>query len=833
LQDIIDAAVAAQQGNAWAGLTQVELEEEMYAFGRARTERMMTRNEDGGRANNNPYASAIYRRFVLPLAEVIREDISAKKAGRRKAHTILLEPLDAEAVAYLAVRNTLNTLMFNRLSAHSADEVQSSTARVVTSTVGKAVYHELLLKLFEDAAPDLFYTLVNDLGRRMSKSERHRMTVFKMQAADNGITFPEWGNGGVEQVGAYLVDQLEQLGMVDTMMSSTSKTGRSKDTRNVAHIKISTEMLDLIGQIKGHVIETTPYYLPCVEPPMDWVAINDGGFHTRAMRRMQPFAVRSHGAWSRFESADMAVPLGAINALQRVPWAINGRMLDAIRDVSRHFDMDEILSQAEYPAPEKPDWLYGDIKAGDMTPPQLEEFIHWKRSKAEWFTQMKLRGTKYGRFYTATTVAEKFRAFPQIHFVYFADFRGRLYAQTTGVSPQGSDMQKALLHFAHGKPLDTLEAERWFCIHGANKWGYDKVSLDDRVSWVKDRREQILAFADDPISNDEWRDADSPLQFLAWAMEYRDWVRAPHTFLSRIPVGMDGSCNGLQNFSAMLRDEVGGRATNLVPSPLPNDIYQMVADVTALRLRQIAPDENGYRDKWLAHGMNRSLVKRSVMTLPYGSTRFSCADFIVGDYLKAGKATDFAKEDYGRAAQYLSHFVWDGISDVVVKAKEAMSWLRGAARRIVGEGAEEISWVTPSGFPVFQQYQEQDSHRIRTNLCGNAFLRIANDNEDPDKSRHMNGLPPNFIHSFDASHLSMVTVCAAAEGMQLAMIHDDYGTHASDTARLATIIREVFVAMYEGCNPLQDFADKYGLPAPPARGTLDIRAVLSSPYFFS
>lgn len=801
----------------------------------------MTRNEEGGRANNNPYAQAIYRRFVLPLAEIIREDIANKRPGRRKAHTVLLEPMDPEAVAYLAVRNTLNTLMNGSdapgtTGGSSGDHGGMGTAhaRKVVTAVGKAAYHELLLGLFEAADPALFYTLVNDLGRRMSKSERHRMTVFKMQARDNGIPFPEWGTGGVQQVGAYLLDQLEQLGMVETLLSVVGAS-RAKLVRNTVDVKLTAEVLELISQIKGHIVETTPYYLPCVEPPKDWISVACGGFHTTAMRRMQPFCIRSYGGWSEFEDHDMATPLAAINALQAVPWRINGSMLDAIRQAAKHFDMEEILSQAEFPSPPKPDWLFGDLKVENMSPSQAEEFIHWKRQKAEWFTQMKLRGTKYGRFYTATTVADKFREFPAIYFVYFADFRGRLYAQTTGVSPQGSDMQKALLQFATGKPLGTLEAERWFCIHGANKWGFDKASLDERVKWATDpkRRKQIIDFAEDPVSNKDWREADSPLQFLAWCIEYAEWQANPQSFVSRIPIGMDGSCNGLQNFSAMLRDEVGGKATNLVPAALPNDIYQMVADVTALRLRQSDPDEAGFRDKWLGHGINRKLVKRSVMTLPYGSTRFSCADFIVADYLKHGMAEEFSKEDYSKAAQYLSHFVWDSIAEVVVKAREAMNWLQQAARKVVKDGGDVIRWKVPSGFRVAQWYQEQDNHRIRTNLCGNAFLRISLDTDNTDINRHKNGIAPNFVHSYDASHLALVTVAAAAEGMHLAMIHDDYGTHAADAAALYRIIREVFVAMYEGCDPLAELAAAYNLPTPPAKGTLDLRSVLNSPYFFS
>lgn len=807
-------------------MTQADLERQMYDFGRSRAERMMTGNEEGGRANANPYAQAVYRRFVLPLAGIIEDDLATRGPGRRKAHTVLLEGMNPEAVAFLAVRHTLNAMMNNK---------EPPKAREVALSVGKAVYHEKCLALFAEASPELFYTLVNDLDRRLSKSERHRMTVFRMQAKENGIPFPMWGTGDATQLGAYLVDQLEQLEMVETNKEWTMSGGRRNSLRTIIEIRLAPGLLDIIAGIKEHIIGTTPYYLPCIEQPKDWVSISDGGFHTKEMRRMQPFAVRSTNLRSveDFTKGDMAIPLAAINALQSTPWQINGQMLDAIRDVAKHFDMEEILSQAEFPAPPKPDWLNGDMKLENMTPPEQEEFIHWKRIKAEWFTQMKLRGTKYGRFYTATTVADKFRDFPSIYFVYFADFRGRLYAQTTGVSPQGSDMQKALLRFAVGKPLDTLEAERWFCIHGANKWGYDKDSLDGRVAWVKEHHQQIMDFAADHVNNNGWRDADTPLQFLAWAFEYAEWQTNPHTFVSHIPVGMDGSCNGLQNFSAMLRDEVGGKATNLIPAALPNDIYQMVADVTALALRQSEPDESGYRDKWLKHGINRSLVKRSVMTLPYGSTRFSCADFIVGDYLKMGKAEEFEKAEYRKAAQYLSHFVWDAIGEVVVKAREAMVWLQKGARKIIKDGDETVRWVSPSGFPVIQSYMQRTEHQIRTQLCGTAMLKLYKDTDNPDVNRHRNGVAPNFIHSYDAAHEHFTAVAAKAEGMHLAMIHDDYGTHAADAGRFYKIIRETFVAMYESIDPLQEFSNEYDLGDPPSKGHLNLRDVLSSPYFFS
>ena len=35
----------------------------------------------------------------------------------------------------------------------------------------------------------------------------------------------------------------------------------------------------------------------------------------------------------------------------------------------------------------------------------------------------------------------------------------------------------------------------------------------------------------------------------------------------------DGSCNGLQHYAALGRDEKGGQAVNLMPGPKPADVY--------------------------------------------------------------------------------------------------------------------------------------------------------------------------------------------------------------------------------------------------------------------
>lgn len=811
--------------------TQQELELEAYAYGMSRMRTSIERNEAHDRAHSNPYAQAIYRRFVLPLAERIKADLATPRIGRAQAHVPLLKDMDLEAVAFVAVRAALTELM------SSGMDKEDRTGRTTISAVGKSVYHEHLLTQFADAEPTLFYHLLNDMDRRLSTNEQYRMTVMKMQARKNGVEFREWASADRDQVGSYLLDQLSVLGMVSISISNIQESyGSQRRTKTVTLVSMTDECVNLIRQISDFVVETTPYFLPCVEPPRDWTTIDNGGFHTTEMRRLMPWMVKSHASIrDNYLSADMGKEIAAVNSLQQVKWRINRELLDHVTNIAKHFDMEEIIAQAELPKPQKPIWLTKAMTKEDMDSAQQGEFKKWKREVAEWHTTEKVRGTKSGRFYNTVRVARKFVDFPALYFVYFVDFRGRKYVQTTGVSPQGSDLQKAMLEFADGKPLDTQDAVDWFLITGANRWGYDKASLQDRVKWCHEHHEMLMAFAADPVSNAEWREADKPLQFLAWCLEYSKWKAFGSAFRSRISVGMDGSCNGLQNFSAMLRDEVGGRATNLLPSPLPSDIYQMVADRTTTLLLAQPPDEHGFRDLWLAHGLTRTLVKRSVMTLPYGSKRTSCRDFIVKDYLREGKFPELDKARYEKAADYLSKFVWSAICDVVVKAREAMDWLQRGSTAILNSGYETIRWITPSGFPACQVYWETTEHRINSKLCGNTKLSLRRDTDEPKKSRHRNGIAPNVVHSLDASHLTLVVNAAVAEGIDaFHMVHDDYGTHAADAAKLYRIIRQVFVDMYTEHDVLAEFHAAYPmLPEPPAMGDLDLTAVLDSPYFFS
>jgi DNA-directed RNA polymerase len=92
----------------------------------------------------------------------------------------------------------------------------------------------------------------------------------------------------------------------------------------------------------------------------------------------------------------------------------------------------------------------------------------------------------------------------------------------------------------------------------------------------------------------------------------------------------------------------------------------------------------------------------------------------------------------------------------------------------------------------------------------------------------------------------MLTVLGCMEeGVEsFGMIHDSFATHAADAPTMGRVLREAFVKMYED-DRLADFAkqimgqvdeglaDEVDAVKKPEKGTLNLKDVLNSPYFFA
>ena len=106
--------------------------------------------------------------------------------------------------------------------------------------------------------------------------------------------------------------------------------------------------------------------------------------------------------------------------------------------------------------------------------------------------------------------------------------------------------------------------------------------------------------------------------------------------MTQVPVQMDGSCNDIQHWAAMTRDETVRTGGQPDSQDKPADVYQLVADGCT----EMCMDEpSDWRTHFLEHWEGGSLVsvcKRSVMCDPYGISDYSVRHYVFRRSISTG-----------------------------------------------------------------------------------------------------------------------------------------------------------------------------------------------------
>jgi len=540
---------------------------------------------------------------------------------------------------------------------------------------------------------------------------------------------------------------------------------------------------------------------------------------------------------NRLSQQDLTEEYACLNALQDTEWRINTKILEVIRNL-----WDNGQAWGKLPAkddlPLEPYHFTKDKE--EMTEDEREELRNWSRKRSIVYSENNRSLSKRIQVERTLQIAEQFAKYDRFYYVWQNDFRSRKYAASTFLSPQSADWSKSMLEFGYPMAINNWDDARWLCIHGANLYGNDKITLNDREQWAWNFSDEAHRIVDNPYDNQAWLEADKPFQFLAWCYEMSALNKQGWGYETRLPVSADGSCNGLQHLSAILRDERGGLATNLIPSDLPQDIYTQVAEET---IRRVQKDNHPLAKACLPF-IDRKLAKRPVMIVPYSGTRHACRKYIdeaLRDKIKEGMPNPFG-EDLFDASAYLSGHIWDSISGVIQSARQVMTYLKTIAN-IYADHKKHMEWVTPTGWLVLQQYFDTEQKRIKTHISGNvvslSFPKALSDTVH--KKRTGLGSSPNFIHSLDAAAMTKTINKCMQTGIQdFAMVHDSYGTHAPNMLAMSEILREEFVRMYEEHDVLTELRQHAiltlgteDIPVPPSRGNLDLSNVLKSEYFFA
>lgn len=323
---------------------------------------------------------------------------------------------------------------------------------------------------------------------------------------------------------------------------------------------------------------------------------------------------------------------------------------------------------------------------------------------------------------------------------------------------------------------------------------------------------------------------------------------------------MDGSCNGLQHYAALGRDEWGAKAVNLSPSDRPQDVYSIVLGSVKEKVEKQAgaleeEEEKAELSEASSEGsganmstkqkarrlielgvLQRKVVKQTIMTICYGVTTVGARQQVLGQ-LEDMAGDKLEQEELKVLATYLSKLVLKSIDEVFERAMQIKTWFDQVSRILNGL-ERPTNWVSPIGLACVQPYKK--ARKVQVVTKRQRVTLMDDDGPKVDKIKQKMGFPPNFVHSLDATHMMLVAESCQREGITFAGVHDSFWTHASDAHKLNPIIREAFVDLHG--RPLLEelYTDMHlhlggqaELPPLPKQGSLDLSLVRESTYIFN
>ncbi len=558
--------------------------------------------------------------------------------------------------------------------------------------------------------------------------------------------------------------------------------------------------------------------MPMVSKPDDWKDMMGGGYYSETGKALAPLVKGKH----KHESPVGDGLFDAINHLQGTPHRINQRIfglyetLKATRpdEMSKLFinnlpkkfseecpidkDNDSYLWEKE--DGEKTDPKTGKVKKCQVLRFRDEEsnekrkaYFKWVDRRDAYIKKCAAKESLDRSLLATIEVTNLVKDEPELYWPYGCDARSRVYpAAMTGINLQGADCQKAVLEFAVGLPLDfdgdgeggEYGIIKTLCNHWGNDSGNgvktDKLTEEDARKWVSENTDWIAVCANNPLENPKWMQADKPLQFLSAAFEWVAWqeyykVNKDYGFISRLPDPNDASCSGAQILSAMTRDIIGARHTNLCALPDAQDLYMAVADkaldtllsvfkedpmsqdwlgrknvlariqdvlagkeddILSLdtqqmiieRSKEFSDLEELYLNTYLDFGrleqqrlsfIIRNLVKKPVMVKFYSGTRYGniqhCSEFIV----EKSWEDNFRCDGTGQAASYMGNLIYDSINQVITGAGLVMEWFVHVADTL-GNCGKPVKWTTPMGFKTTMKKYATKNLRIKVEFLGEA-----------------------------------------------------------------------------------------------------------------
>jgi DNA-directed RNA polymerase len=769
---------------------QIQLERDAIAQGLKRLHKNTYDLENKSYASATVYGAASIDTLLPLVVARIQDTTNRIKEGKTgaafKEIQQYLSDVEPLAAAALAIK-----LTFDKVFSYKD---KSNQVVNVCSAIGLAIEQECQMRHYETHAPGLLHTLKENYWHRSIGTQQKVVVIRTLMNRYNVKQWDSWGVSNRIKLGGWLLDCVMQSSGWFT--KDLQRIGR----KTTQHVIPTPEFLEIKDAVMRDAELFSPLAWPMLIEPNDWTHEKCGGYLLNEVMKGHDMVRRSDRTLIQGER-----PIEFLNRIQKVAYRLSPFIVGVAEELDRlERAVGKFLPIIHHDLPPKP----VDIATN-------KEARHsYNRQAAEVYNLQAQEFKKSCRTRMTMEAVERFKDKDKFFIPWSFDYRGRAYPIPAFLTPQDTDFGKSLLRFAEEAKINK-DAEKWLAFQVATTYGRDKDTIDDRLDWVKNNTHIISMVACDPIRHiHEWEAAAEPWQFLAACDEYYHCVLIKDRTTTGGIVATDATCSGLQILAGLARDKSTASLVNVIPSTKPQDAYAVVTNTAA----PFCPNS-------IRNHMDRKVVKRVVMTVPYNAKPFSNRGYIK-DALKE-KGIEIDKDDLTKTVVA----VRNAMDEVVPGPMAVMSWIESEVANAIDRGKTKLTWTTPSGFVVNQKLMKKETVYIKLQLMGDCKLTVATQDSDKvDKQHHKNATAPNLIHSLDASLLHF---SALAFDAPIALIHDSVLCRATDMELLSFIVRKTYMHLFAEHDYLQDFATQIEAETdPPIIGDLEPESVIESTYFF-
>lgn len=534
---------------------------------------------------------------------------------------------------------------------------------------------------------------------------------------------------------------------------------------------------------------------PMTVPPIPWEYKDEvlkGGYETH-----QYEMVRAHTHEIDYSKYSDKI-FESINYIQSIPWIVNDELVQQIKQ-DLVFPKKEDFIKTPYPESTGTQWEV-NLKDEDLSlsEKEIEEIQQARREFSEVAEIYKAEAGdfesalgKYRAVKLALGIAETYSG-KEIYFPHSFDFRGRVYPIPVGLSPQGSDAVKSMLHYAHGEKLNE-SGENWCWAYLASLYGDDKIAFEKRVI----RGKELL--------DADYKEADEPYQFLAHQLEMKRFL-ADRNYEVKARIHLDACNSGSQFTSAMTGDRAGCIATNVIPTILPDgsqdrqDAYLLVGE-KALQLTKhmilLESDPEIKESLLFFRGLleeyARKICKTPVMVSNYGGTQGGRSE-ILWDLLREFQVD--RKWITKKNAALYAKIIGDSIEGVLTGGKAFEGYIH-KMNDLIAKKNKAITWETSDGFFVtHNKFKELKGKQVSCVLPGArrpTTILKKNYSDKVSAAKMKSAISPNFVHSLDAELLRRVALKCKTAGIDYTdWIHDSFGAHPNHIEQVLHITKKEF-----------------------------------------